>query len=137
MTLRYPESKLELPPGYRYPQAGFKGRHILEMEKCTGCSICEYTCRNIAGAIKMVKADGTFLRNRKNIFPQIDYGFCVFCGFCVDACSFGALTMSQDYELSSYDKHQLVYAPEHLTSSRTASGRARFIVSKNGAYHRE
>jgi len=55
----------------------------------------------------------------------------------VDACSSGAVPMSQDYELSSYDKQQLIYPPEHLTSSHTASGRARFIISKNEACHRE
>jgi len=137
MTLRYPESKMQLPPGYRYPEGGFKGRHILDMQKCAGCSICAYTCKNIAGAIKMVTVEGAFARNRKRIFPQIDYGFCVFCGFCVDTCSFGALNMGQDFELSSYDKKQLIYSPEQLTASAGSSGLARFIVSRNGAHHRE
>ena len=137
MTLRYPESKMELPPGYHYPEGGFKGRHTLDMQKCTGCSICEYTCRNIAGAIKMVTVEGAFGRNRKSIFPQIDYGYCVFCGFCVDACTFDALNMGQDFELSSYDKKQLIYGPQQLTFSSKSSGRARFVVSRNGAYHRE
>jgi NADH-quinone oxidoreductase subunit I len=137
MTLRYPESKMELPPGYRYPQAGYKGRHILEMEKCTGCSICEYMCRNITGAIGMVPVEGTFPRNRKAIFPQIDYGMCVFCGFCVDVCVFSALNMTQDYELSSYDKQQLIYTPQQLATPPGVSGRARFVVTRGGAYHKE
>jgi len=136
MTLRYPESKLELPSGYRYPLAGYKGRHILDMQKCTGCSICELTCRNITGAIKMVPVEGLFLRNKKLIFPQIDYGFCVFCGFCVDACVFCALTMSSQYELSTYDKRLLIYEPRLLTST-APSGSARFVVTKGRAYHRE
>lgn len=137
MTLRYPESKLELPPGYSYPQAGYKGRHILDMDKCTGCSVCEYMCKNIARAIRMVTVEGTFLRNRKGIFPQIDYGSCVFCGFCVDTCVFGALSMSQEYELSTYDKRQLIYTPRCLTTSRGGSGRARFVVTKDTAYHQQ
>jgi len=137
MTLRYPESKMELPPGYRYPQGGFKGRHTLDMEHCTGCSICEYICRNITGAIGMVTVEGTFPRNRKGIFPQIHYGFCVFCGFCVDACPFNALQMSQEYELSVYDKQQLIYEPKLLATPPSASGNARFVVTKNGAHHQE
>jgi len=137
MTLRYPESKMELPPGYRYPQGGFKGRHVLEMEKCTGCSICEYVCRNITGAIGMVPVEGTFPRNRKSIFPQIDYGLCVFCGFCVDACSFNALYMSQEYELSTYNRLQLIYEPRLLATPPSASGHSHFIVTKNDACHQE
>jgi NADH-quinone oxidoreductase subunit I len=137
MTLRYPESKMKLPDGYRYPKAGFKGRHVLDMARCTGCSICEYICRNIAGAIGMVPVQGTFARNRKAIFPQIDYGYCVFCGFCVDSCSFNALTMGQDFELSSYDKQQLIYTPRQLTTTPAASGRAKLILTKKEAYHRE
>lgn len=137
MTLRYPESKLDLPDGYRYPKGGYKGRHVLEMEKCTGCSVCELTCRNITGAITMVKVEGTFPRNKKSIFPQIDYGLCVFCGFCVDACVFDSLTMSPDYELCTYDKRLLVYGPRLLALAPKTLGKTRFVVTRNGAYHQE
>jgi len=137
MTLRYPESKLEILSGYRYPLAGYKGRHVLSMEKCTGCSICELTCRNIARAIKMVRVEGASPRNKKSIFPQIDYGYCVFCGFCVDACVFSALTMTPEYELAAYDKQQLIYEPKMLAASPPASGSARFVVTKSAAYHKK
>ncbi|MGH9917622.1 MAG: 4Fe-4S binding protein, partial [Nitrososphaerales archaeon] len=39
---------------------------------------------------------------------------CVFCGLCVDACPFDALSMSNDYELSAYDKAHLKYTPDML-----------------------
>ena len=39
---------------------------------------------------------------------------CVFCGLCVDACPFDALSMSNDYELSAYDKASLKYTPDML-----------------------
>jgi ferredoxin len=39
---------------------------------------------------------------------------CVFCGLCVDACPFDALWMTNDYELSAYDKEALKYTPEML-----------------------
>lgn len=135
MTLRYPESKLNLPLGYRYPASGYKGRHVLNMERCIGDAICELACRNITGAIKMVRAEGTFPRNRRLNFPQLDYGLCIFCGFCVDACAFGALTMSSDYELSAYEKGTLTYTPRMLASPPTNGGNARFVVAKSQAYH--
>lgn len=136
MTLRYPESKLMLPEGYRYPRTGYKGRHLLDMEKCTGCSICAITCRNITGAIKMVEVEGAFPRNKKSIFPRIDYGYCVFCGFCVDVCVFLALTMTSEYELAAYDKRQLIYEPRSLTVPPPPAGNASFVLERTVAYHK-
>ncbi len=98
MTLRYPEQKLDLEdaeyptsarrpaglsPGYKYdPQqgvgiAGFKGRHILYFEKCTGCQLCAIACDGIAVAIDMQKVTKGKPQNKKDIWPAVDYGRCV------------------------------------------------------------
>jgi len=90
ITLRYPEANLKIDRGYSYdPKAqvgipGYRGRHILYLDKCTGCSLCAIACQNIANCIAMVKLDVSYPQNKKSIFPQIDYGNCVFCGFCID-----------------------------------------------------
>lgn len=120
MTLRYPEVQLDLSPGYEYDpkkgvaHPGYKGRHILFLDKCTGCQLCSIACENIAQCIEMVKVDGQWPANKKAIFPQIDYGNCVFCGFCVDACPFYAIYMTDDYELASTDKASLIFDPKQL-----------------------
>lgn len=110
-TFRYPEQKLVISKeGYRYDPkqaigfSGYRGRHLLHMDKCTGCQLCSTICENIAEAIEMVKVEKEFPQNKKSIFPQVDYGKCVFCGFCVDACPFSALEMTNDYELAFYHK---------------------------------
>jgi formate hydrogenlyase subunit 6/NADH:ubiquinone oxidoreductase subunit I len=91
MTLRYPEQKLDLEgPGYRYDPRqgvglpGFKGRHILLMDKCTGCQLCAIACDGVAVAIEMQHLDKGKPQNKKEIWPAVDYGRCVFCGLCVD-----------------------------------------------------
>jgi formate hydrogenlyase subunit 6/NADH:ubiquinone oxidoreductase subunit I len=91
MTLRYPEQKLDLEgPGYKYDArqgvglAGFKGRHILYFEKCTGCQLCAIACDGVAVAIEMQKVPKGRPQNKKEIWPAVDYGRCVFCGLCVD-----------------------------------------------------
>ncbi|HYB06633.1 MAG TPA: LAGLIDADG family homing endonuclease [Nitrososphaerales archaeon] len=105
MTLRYPEQKLDLEdseyptaprrpaglsPGYKYDPvqgvgiAGFKGRHILYFERCTGCQLCAIACDGIAVAIDMQKVTKGKPQNKKDIWPAVDYGRCVFCGFCLD-----------------------------------------------------
>ena len=64
---------------------GFKGRHLLIEDKCTGCQLCAIACDGVAVAIEMqdVKLDRP--HNKKNIWPAVDYGRCVFCGLCVDS----------------------------------------------------
>jgi NADH-quinone oxidoreductase subunit I len=121
MTLRYPEQKLDLEgPGYKYDARqgvglpGFKGRHLLFFEKCTGCQLCAIACDGVAVAIDMQKVTKGRPQNKKDIWPAVDYGRCVFCGLCVDACPFDALYMTNDYELSAYDKMGLKYTPEML-----------------------
>ena len=84
MTLRYPEQKLDLEgPGYKYDAKqgvglpGFKGRHILKFEKCTGCQLCAIACDGVAVAIEMQKVPKTKPQNKKDIWPAVDYGRCV------------------------------------------------------------
>lgn len=62
---------------------GYKGRHILWMDKCTGCQLCSIACENISQAIEMVKVSRAQPNNKKSIFPQVDYAKCVFCGLCI------------------------------------------------------
>ncbi len=120
MTLRYPEEQLQMAGYYTYDpklgvaKPGYKGRHILWLDKCTGCQLCSIACENIAQAIEMVKVNRSQPNNRKSIFPQVDYAKCVFCGFCVDACPFYALGMTDDFNLVAYTKKEMVYSPERL-----------------------
>jgi formate hydrogenlyase subunit 6/NADH:ubiquinone oxidoreductase subunit I len=84
MTLRYPEQKLDLEgEGYRYDPRkavglpGFKGRHILYFDKCTGCQLCAIACDGVAVAIEMQHIPKGKLQNKKEIWPAVDYGRCV------------------------------------------------------------
>ncbi|MDG6959595.1 MAG: hypothetical protein JRN47_02785 [Nitrososphaerota archaeon] len=84
MTLRYPEQKQDLEgPGYRYDARqgvglpGFKGRHVLRFEKCTGCQLCAIACDGVAVAIEMQKVEKGKPQNKKEIWPAVDYGRCL------------------------------------------------------------
>jgi Fe-S-cluster-containing hydrogenase component 2 len=54
--------------GIAYP--GTEGRHLLIMEKCTGCSLCDIACQNIAEAITMVYAYDLFLDVPEELFKE-------------------------------------------------------------------
>jgi formate hydrogenlyase subunit 6/NADH:ubiquinone oxidoreductase subunit I len=84
MTLRYPEQKLDLEgQGYRFDAKqgvglpGFKGRHLLKLDKCTGCQLCAIACDGVAVAIEMQKVPKGKPHNKKDIWPAVDYGRCV------------------------------------------------------------
>ncbi|MDG6914160.1 MAG: 4Fe-4S binding protein [Nitrososphaerota archaeon] len=84
ITLRYPDQKQDLEgQGYRYDARqgvglpGFKGRHILRFEKCTGCQLCAIACDGVAVAIDMQKVEKGKPQNKKEIWPAVDYGRCV------------------------------------------------------------
>jgi formate hydrogenlyase subunit 6/NADH:ubiquinone oxidoreductase subunit I len=64
--------------------------------------------------VAVTKIDEKLPHNKKSYFPAVDYGRCVFCGFCVDACPFYALEMTPEYELSATDRASLLYSPKKL-----------------------
>ena len=68
----------------------------------------------MAAILAVTKIDEKLAHNKKSYFPAVDYGRCVFCGFCVDACPFYALEMTSEYELSATDRMSLLYTPRKL-----------------------
>jgi glutamate synthase (NADPH) small chain len=105
-TLKYPFEKKE--PALRY-----RGFHMNDWDKCTGCGNCADICPN--QAIEMVEIPGLESnpsKGRKSVRPQLDYGRCCFCGLCVDVCPTGALRLSRDYLHIHFKKDTFTFIPE-------------------------
>jgi NADH-quinone oxidoreductase subunit I len=116
VTVQYPEQKTPV-----YPR--FRGRHKLHrfedsgLEKCVGCSLCAAACP--ADCIRVVAAENTpenrvSAGERYAAVYEINLSRCIFCGYCEIACPFDAITMGHDYELSDYDRTDLIFTKEML-----------------------
>ena len=115
-TIQYPEEKTPV-----YPR--FRGRHKLHRfedtghEKCVGCSLCAAACP--AKCIRVVAAENTpenrvSAGERYAAVYEINLSRCIFCGYCEVACPFDAITMGHDYEMSDYNRSDLIFTKEML-----------------------
>lgn len=75
-TLKHPYQRHELPDGYR-------GRHLLYLNRCTGCGICAWICPEKCITLVPVTDEKTYPQNPERRFPQYWYARCCFCHFCV------------------------------------------------------
>jgi len=98
VTVQYPDEKLPVSERYR-------GKHKLTQGGCRGCGLCAKVC-----PVECIEID--FERHMKRVFEwkkfSIDYNKCVFCGLCVDACPAASLVMTQDFDLSTEDRREVV-----------------------------
>ncbi|OKH23833.1 NAD(P)H-quinone oxidoreductase subunit I [Hydrococcus rivularis NIES-593] len=100
VTVQYPYEKL-------IPSERFRGRIHFEFDKCISCEVCVRVC-----PINLPVVDWEFDKNvkkKKLKHYSIDFGVCIFCGNCVEYCPTNCLSMTEEYELASYDRHELNY----------------------------
>lgn len=101
MTLEFPTESLE-------PVEGYRGRHVLDEERCVGCGICATMCPN--EAIDLVEW-------KEQKFPEINLAKCCFCQLCEEYCPRNALNLSQEVMLSYMEKSEVVFGPEKLSQA--------------------
>jgi NADH-quinone oxidoreductase subunit I len=108
-TIQYPEEKDYLPPRYR-------GRIILSRdpdgeERCVACYLCAVACPVDCIALQATeREDG----RRYPSFFRINFSRCIYCGYCEEACPTYAIQLTPDFEMSEYDRQNLVYEKEDL-----------------------
>ena len=72
--------------------------------------MCEKACPNgtITITHEMVENPETGKKKRQLIDYQYDLGECMFCQLCVNACNFGAIKFTNDFENAVFDRQKLV-----------------------------
>ena len=88
--LRNPRATVGYPLAPRAPEAGYRGRVVVETARCVGCGGCAEVCPT--RCIRMTDLDAeTRVINR-----MLDR--CIACGRCEEACVYGAVKLVADWE---------------------------------------
>ncbi len=118
VTVLYPEERPPIPPRWR-------GRIILSRDpegadRCGACYLCAVACP--VDCISLQATEDEHGRRYPEFF-RINFSRCIFCGFCEEACPTYAIQLTPDFEMSEYDRQNLVYEKEDL------------LISGPGKYH--
>ena len=109
VTVQYPEQRLN-------PSRRIRGNELIwDNIKCTGCATCAKSCPQ--GAIRIVTSVSAEENKYKVERIEVDTGYCIFCGLCVEACPFEALYMGYAYERAKYRREEVVQTNEMLLPS--------------------
>lgn len=110
VTLMYPEKRWELPENYRGMPALPVDRNTGK-ENCLACGACARICPEQIITIEHEVGED---KKRKLKSFRIDMSRCMFCGLCSEACPTKCLVMSKHYELSCFNRDEMLYNLEKL-----------------------
>lgn len=94
-TVLYPFERLDVPRALR-------GRPTINLEKCSlKCKgLCAMDCPAKAIILEQV--------GEKETLPIFLLDRCLFCGQCAESCPFGAITLTEEFELAQYERKSLI-----------------------------
>ncbi len=108
VTIKYltkPAVTLQYPKQRWIPPSRFRGRVALRPKKCIACQMCARACPNYCLQVKFDIGED---KKRKLTGFIYHMDTCLFCGLCVEPCPTSAIFMNHEYELSVYNRDELI-----------------------------
>lgn len=135
VTIQYPDVKLKLPERAR-------NRLYVNIDDCIGCDQCSMACPVDCISIQTIKATpdqdlGTTSTGQKKRLHvpkfDIDIAKCCYCGLCVYPCPTECIVMTDVYEFSEYDRHNLIYHYSMMTPQEIEQAKEKLKKSEEEA----
>ncbi len=135
VTVQYPDVKLKLPERAR-------NRLYVNIDDCIGCDQCSMACPVDCITIETIKAtadqdlgvtsDGHKKRLHVPVF-DIDIAKCCYCGLCVYPCPTECIVMTDVYEFSEFQRHNLIYNYSGMTPAEIAEAKEKLRKAEEEA----
>ena len=135
VTLQYPDAKLKMPERTR-------NRLYVNIDDCIGCDQCSLACPVDCISIDTIKSTpdqdlGTTSTGHKKRLHvpkfDIDIAKCCYCGLCVYPCPTECIVMTDVYEFSEFDRHNLVYHFSRMVDSEIDDAKAKLKKAEEEA----
>ena len=135
VTLQYPDAKLKMPERTR-------NRLYVNIDDCIGCDQCSLACPVDCISIDTIKSTpdqdlGTTSTGHKKRLHvpkfDIDIAKCCYCGLCVYPCPTECIVMTDVYEFSEFDRHNLVYHFSRMVDSEIGEAKAKLKKAEEEA----
>jgi formate hydrogenlyase subunit 6/NADH:ubiquinone oxidoreductase subunit I len=124
-TVQYPTVRMKIPE---------RARNLLyvNIDDCIGCDQCSIACPVDCITIETIKSTPdvdlglTSKNTRKRLYVtkfDIDIAKCCYCGLCVPPCPTDCIFMTDVYEFSEFDRHNLIYNYANMSAEEIAAAR--------------